>query len=348
MNRVLSPRLALVYMLAVGAVVGLWVYAPPSWSQQGPAKIDCWKQHRAHEAYVRCIASQMEPIDPTRRYHFGEEYGAEQYLKCALTRPPGDTYCERHRLKRRPEPEYWPNAGNVAPLKWPEAPNESVYRKGMKPKEYFDALCKAEAGEFIFKTVDNVEGVYQIRPRLRASPYELRDRYVMEDPYGYSGTDHSRLQDSLVQPPLGGYSFLETPNLTNDAGTKYLRFYRGDPIPGRTTQYMVRQDGGNLRGVVVPYVVHKVGVDTLTSSYGFTWRGIKRNHDRENSIAGGEIAVVELTTGEVLGIRRGFAMTRMRTATRGPNWEIAAECPPNILGSRNKQFLQKVLKPLPE
>jgi hypothetical protein len=335
-------------LLVASLGVALAACALPTHAQQAQQKIDCWKQHRAYEPYVRCVASQIEAIDPARREHYGEEYGAEKYLQCALARPPGDTYCDRHRLKRRPELEYWPSAGKVPPPKWPEAPKEAVYRKGMKPKEYFDALCKAEAGEFIFKIVDNVQGVYQVRPRLRAGTYELRDRHVMEDPYGYSGTDHSRLQDSLVQPPFGGYRFLETPNLANDAKTKYVRFYRGDPIPGRTTQYMVRQDNGNLRGVVVPYVVHAMGVDTLFSGYGFTWRGIKRDRDRENSIAGGEFAVVELSTGEILGIRRGFAMTRMRTATREPNWEIAAECPPNILGSRNRQFLQKVLKSLPE
>lgn len=233
-------------------------------------------------------------------------------------------------------------------MRWPSSPATGGYEQGMAQKDYFEALCRAEAGEFVYRTIEGVEGVYEIRPRSRANSYELRDRYAMEDPYGYSGTDHSRLQDNLVQPPFGRFQFLEKPNLASDRKAPYVRFYRGDPIPGKTTQYMVPREGGNLRGVVVPYVVHELPTVTLASRYGFTWRGIERPHDRENGIAGGELAVVELDTGHILGIRRGFAMTQTRTATPEANWENAAECPPNVLGSGNRKFLEKVLKPLPE
>ena len=48
-------------------------------------------------------------------------------------------------------------------------PEDSGYKPGMTSQEYFDHLCKTEAGEFIYKTVENVEGIYMMRPRKEAS-----------------------------------------------------------------------------------------------------------------------------------------------------------------------------------
>ena len=44
-------------------------------------------------------------------------------------------------------------------------PADSGYKPGMTPQDYFDHLCKTEAGEFIYKTVANVEGLFLMRPR---------------------------------------------------------------------------------------------------------------------------------------------------------------------------------------
>ena len=38
-------------------------------------------------------------------------------------------------------------------------PEDSGYKPGMTSEQYFDHLCKTEAGEFIYKTVENVEGI---------------------------------------------------------------------------------------------------------------------------------------------------------------------------------------------
>lgn len=335
------------YVAAVTAMLFI-AQSPTVWSQRALTKSEreCWDRNPGQVEYVKCIASTMEPIDPAKREWYGEVYGAKEYLACALSRP-GDSYCDRHRLKRRHFPEYWPDARSAS-IKWPDPSQRAVHRLGMTPKAYFDSLCRAEAGEFIFKTVEKVEGLYQVRPRGKPAAFELEDAFAMEDPYGHSGTDHTRLQDNLVQPPFGGYRFLESPSNDSDSKTPYVRHFRGDPVPGKTTQIMVPRENGNLRGVVVPYVVHEEPVSDLKSKFGFTWRGIKRPSDRENSIAGGELAVVDLATREILAVRRGFAMTRLRTSKSGPNWEIASECPPNVLGAGDRKFLQKVLKPIGE
>ena len=277
---------------------------------------ECWDRHPGYVEYVKCLASVMEPIDPKRREEFGEVYGAKEYLHCALTRPPGDTYCERHRLKRRSEPEYWPH-GAKPNLKLPEPPRQSVYRTGMMPKEYFDALCKAEAGEFIYKTVENVEGIYQIRPRNRVSDYELRDRNVMEDPYGYTDWEAEKPGALFVSPPFRGYLFFERPKV--HPITKQWVDLRIEHHSG----YVGRREGDKL--IQKPMVVEE-GIH-LRSSYGFTWRGIKRPFDRENGIAGGELVVVDLRANEILGLRRGFIHADIKNRDYKVNWENLTVCP---------------------
>src|SRR4051812_17787766 len=52
-------------------------------------------------------------------------------------------------------------------------------------KKYFEHLCETEAGEFIYRTVDNVEGVYQMRPRDPADYFDRMSKGdVPDDPYG--------------------------------------------------------------------------------------------------------------------------------------------------------------------
>ena len=57
-------------------------------------------------------------------------------------------------------------------------------RPWLSAKKYFEYLCDKEAGQFIYRTVEGVDSVFQMRPRLIATDLELADRYVMPDPYG--------------------------------------------------------------------------------------------------------------------------------------------------------------------
>jgi hypothetical protein len=148
---------------------------------------------------------------PEKNDWYGEYYNEREYAECFKSmRTPYQLDCEFKRLTRVEEPEYWPYP-NVPKPNWPEAPNPPVYRWGMSSKAYFEALCKAEAGEFIYRTVDNVEGFYQIRPRKQASWNALQDRYVMEDPYGHTNWEADDAVSIFVRPKFGVYRFFESP-----------------------------------------------------------------------------------------------------------------------------------------
>jgi hypothetical protein len=289
---------------------------------------------------------------PEKNDWYGEFYNDRQYADClASLRSPHAVDCEYKRLVRVEEPEYWPYP-NVPQPKWPEPPNPPVYRWGMSSKAYFEALCKAEAGEFIYRTVENVEGFYQIRPRKQASWNALQDRYVMEDPYGYTDWEAREAPTIFVRGKFGAYRFFEAPPIRLVVPSYRDGEYHDSMLAAPPTEAIVERhygyDGSSNKSKRKEY-------DTqLKSRYGYVWRGIKRPHDREMGIAGGELIVVDLRTGEILAIRRGFARSGDARARSGINWESTWVCPrlrptsgqPDKWEDFSEWFIKKVLKPI--
>lgn len=313
---------------------------------------------------------------------FKEETVAERFNKamkklaerCAKEPPKrGDTTCDP--LKLKPVDPLATEEGRFAQsIKIPNpVPEDSGYQPGMTTKEYFDHLCKNEAGEFIFKTVESVEGIMQMRPRTEATDYMLQHLYALEDPYGETyGEEFSMgpkalepgtFQSGFVNPPYSdavktkdvkkrayrvyrpsqNYKFLEKPipdSVQNPAGgSKYLRYIRPntDKMEFDSGQYIYPGDQE-------PSLLEE-RVKEPKSRYGFTWRGITRPHDRELGIAGGEVIILDLLTNDVLAVRRGYlASGRTRDTVGGIWWLGAAACPPRPVIAMG-ELLHKVLKP---
>ncbi|WP_173050221.1 hypothetical protein [Nitrospira sp. KM1] len=226
-------------------------------------------------------------------------------------------------------------------------PEDSGYKLEMTPEQYFDHLCKTESGEFIYKTVENVEGLYMMRPRKEATDYELEHLYALEDPYGYTNHEAKRAEYGFVSP------------------NRYIYFERA-PQPPRFGQGTHQSDGSRtaaqrsagyerFTGYDARHLesMKREPVESRESRYGFTWRGITRPHDRELGIAGGELIVLNLETNEVLGVRRGYIRSGMvRNNLTGIWWLTGQTCPAyGYRNGRNKDFdfsywfIGKVLKP---
>ncbi|MEW6248544.1 MAG: hypothetical protein AB1555_17820 [Nitrospirota bacterium] len=224
-------------------------------------------------------------------------------------------------------------------------PEDSGYKPGMTPQEYFEHLCKTEAGEFIYKTVENVEGLLQLRLRDNPTDYELEHLYALEDPYGHSVGVRDHPEEYFVQPAIGKYQFLEIPlpkNSKTVEGMKYRRFYRDEKAhPGKDYQTAV-----NGKFVRVPYIVAEEDVSSPRSRYGYTWRGITRPHDRELGIAGGELIILDLQTNEVFAVRRGYVRSGYMRNLTGVWWLTAQKCSKESLKT-DAQFINQVLKPAP-
>ena len=295
--------------------------------------------------FVGCAAIAASTAEtPGERFEKAMKRLAEQCAKLKL--PPNRTDCDPLKLKPA-DPLSTPEGRFAHSIKIPNPVSEdSGYKPGMTPQEYFDHLCKTEAGEFIYKTVENVEGLFMMRPRKEATDYELEHLYALEDPYGQVLGLSRHAEEYFVQPAIGKYQFLEEPLIGRRGAspeTKYRRYYR-DPSAHPGKDYQTAIDG---RFVRVPYIVAEQEVDAIQSHYGYTWRGITRPHDRELGIAGGELIVLNLQTNEVLAVRRGYI--RSGDVRNNPTgvWWLGGHVCPGVGGKRDHLFVKEVLRPIP-
>lgn len=220
---------------------------------------------------------------------------------------PGETGCDL--LKLKPADPLATEEGRFAhSLKIPNPVSEnSGYKPGMTPEQYFDHLCETEAGEFIYKTVENVEGLFMMRPRKEASDYELEHLYSLEDPYGYI-TEGSAGDARELFVRRKGYAFLEERSGGSISSPDYRR-------------YAAMYDGNRK-------TLTEEATTMIKSRYGYTWRGITRPHDRELGIAGGELIILDAQSNEVLAVRRGFIRSGdVRNNLTGIWWLGGHACP---------------------
>jgi len=257
---------------------------------------------------------------------------------------PTDSRCSLPKLKPA-DPLAMPEGRFAQSIKIPNpVPEDSGYKPSMTPQEYFDHLCKTEAGEFIYKTVENVEGIYQMRPRERVYDSHMQHLYAMEDPYGYTDAEALAPEFAYVSP--NAYRFFETAvqfepkpirgkqfrhpsiEIRPDASAQYVRFYDYDGHKENTMK--------------------KEYASTRTSRYGYTWRGVTRPHDRELGIAGGELIVLDLEKNEVLAVKRGFIRSggvRNLTGIWWPKGQICRNDPDRMKIFPTYEFIRKMLKP---
>lgn len=150
-------------------------------------------------------------------------------------------------------PAYFPN--NKIPPKFPEAKPQThgldlSKRDWDTAKAYFKWLCANEAGEFIYKTVENVDSVFEMRRRpVYEWDWRVFDRYFLEDPWGWpiSANGREELGDpyNYVMPSDYRISYKD-PGRWRQKGDyfRYLPEY-GFPVLERVTTLLDRQRYGN-------------------------------------------------------------------------------------------------------
>src|SRR5258706_1582891 len=196
-----------------------------------------------------------------------------------------------------PVPSEWvatPEGKLAHSIKTPNPlPKNSGYRREMTSEQYFEHLCKTEAGEHIFSAVENVEGLFLVRPLMRPSDDDLKDRYKLEAPeiertFQLWDPHPEQRAETFVAPPSRLYSFVEEPREASTTAKPYVRSF------------------GYQKGVAP---MKSEFASELRSHYGLIWRGVKRFNDRELAIAGSEWIILDLATNEVLALQRNYART---------------------------------------
>lgn len=198
---------------------------------------------------------------------------------------------------------------------------------------YFKHKCETYGGEFIHKTVDNVEGIYQMRLR---DPRDYESRLmradIPEEPWGHTNRDAQLPHITFVRRDGSRYRFLETTKLPD---TERLTLITGIPKDITVTgEKYWRYSSPDVLGDEY-YKVEQTS--TLKSQYGFTWKEVRDSWDKVLGVWGGELIVVKVDDGEVLGIRRGYFY-------RNPFAGLLRWCP--IRGfDPTYSFVSKVLRP---
>lgn len=221
-------------------------------------------------------------------------------------------------------------------------------------KQYYESRCKT-AGEFIYETANDVQGLYQMRLR---DPRDILDRLkdgdIPEDPWGH--------RDHTAQRPWGsflyGYHFFETtlgsPIVLDWSKSNrqwmhehWLEHYIAEPPnvgEGKYWRYSLgKADGGDWYYSRYsdrkrrPLVIERS--DELKSRYGFTWREIRTPTDIKHDVWGGELIIQELRTQKILAIKRGFILRGYGSCPKKKDSADYYNHPMN--------FIEKVLRPAP-
>jgi hypothetical protein len=235
-----------------------------------------------------------------------------------------------------------------------------------KAEVMFQERCK-KAGVFIYRTVENVDGVFLLKIRTLA---RMGDQYALDDPYGHDSWGDDYIKSFFLEPKL---------QANNHRGPEVLkairRDYRGyryidaiDPQDDKRYRYTGRIDQPWLRDKrygewVREFVLDKVLASDPTPRYGVTYDDISTREERDYWIAGSSLKVIDLQTNEMIAERIGYMMDPGQGNNSGGRspWLSAADhaCPsfrpsdaqqPGFsyqVGQTNK-FVTKVVQPSQE
>jgi len=220
------------------------------------------------------------------------------------------------------------------------APHDKLkaeYRPGMGAETYFKSLCEKDAGEWVFKTVEGVEGVFQGR---NYQPFN--DSSLIFQMNEANEILDKNMEDRLVQPYHGRFNFMERPREQGETNKLYVRFFRGTEVPGH---YKIGTQK-NKHPVYVPYIVNMEQIDTLNSHYGFTWRQISTSDMLESGITGGETIIYDRATSEVLAFRRFFYRYWPESNSRYTRLTNGDSCHHPNFPKSVAAFIQSVLVPI--
>ncbi|KAB2919890.1 MAG: hypothetical protein F9K30_16820 [Dechloromonas sp.] len=215
------------------------------------------------------------------------------------------------------------------------APGEDAKERLAKAEAMFQERCK-KAGEFIYRTAENVEGVFLLK--LRPGRINYGDQYRMDDPYGRDVGGDGYITNFLLGRDAKG-SLVEKSTVKN--GYRYVDAV--DPRDGkryrytgsikevtRTTSIMMGGDG-KTQFKSKEFVLERIPAPDPAPRYGVTYDDISTRDERDYWIAGSSLKVIDLQTNEVMAERIGYMMDRGQGANGGGRapWLLAAyhACP---------------------
>jgi hypothetical protein len=223
-------------------------------------------------------------------------------------------------------------------------------------KGRFDEHCKS-AGIKIYRTAENVEGVFLMKIRGEEQSTETRPQFRLNDPYGNQLDDTRRnyigsfLRMHYFNPDRG-YRYVEIINPKTGERTRYegrmitnedwmAHYYKSD-------QWVTTPcgDSAPANDIYSKFMSCPIPITSPGPRYGVTFDDISTHEDREHWIAGSSLRIIDLQTNEVMAERIGYTMEpNVGIKTSSGLWYYTSKpsCP--TPPQSTSDFVMQILKP---
>lgn len=168
---------------------------------------------------------------------------------------------------------------------------------------YVTELCAKYGVDKIYKTIENVEGVFQMKAYNPDPDFQWADQYGMAEPWALA--QYGDLSSSLSRLNVRGTGYWFIEQQSND-GTK-----QGKPYKRRLlTSTSIKVDNPNTDAAVSKenFALERkeINVQALKSRYGYTTEDLSTKELRKRWIGGGKLKIIDLQTNEVLAERTDY------------------------------------------
>jgi hypothetical protein len=209
-----------------------------------------------------------------------------------------------------------------------------------RAKEEVARLCAKDGGDKIYRTVENVQGVFQMRARPPESYrkpdgtfyHAYSDQYGMDDPYGWNQGD-----DSNMSRYVGLSSIFPNAPLRGEQGYWFIEQQLGPGSPEGSgykrshwsvVKNPIENQIASANGKPLYEVMELRKVNKLLSRYGYLTEDLSTKDMRDNWIGAGSIKIIDLQTNEVLAERKGYFRAAGDLLPRGAiRWTDYQKCP---------------------
>lgn len=262
-----------------------------------------------------------------------------------------------------------------------EAQREATKLRMTEGKALFEEKCKTIAGEKIYKTVPDVEGLLLLKVRPKHGEREQSDwmwpgaAFAIEAygdsyitsflgyEYGYEAAPASFGKGVAANPKyrgyintdrrpdgLPGYRWVE---VLNEKDGKRYRYTGSEKVVGRQDinakgVQMALERNPNHDLNIYRWSLDKVPAPGASPRYGVTFEDHVIPEERRLGLASSTVKVLDLKTGEVLGEMLRYAWSPGAPSPANPTpWLTAYKCPGHSVGASaaTRKFVDQILLP---
>ena len=225
-------------------------------------------------------------------------------------------------------------------------------------RQRFEELCRnvGDVRRNVAVSAEAGEGLAWLTPSLKLAGAGLSDRYREADAYDRGCTFEEciarllRVSFGAASNPDEAARHAKGSDYVEVLDPRDLELYRYRAGIGvarwrdaREIEQLLLASGEEPGPAVYDFVLQRDAIEGYGARYGIRWDDTSTADDRRLGIAGSALAVLDLSSGEVLGRRTGYTLSARAadTGTRATCPSFASVAPP---GSADRDFILALLR----